>query len=59
MFPWLNRQRLDFFLPDYNIAIEYQGEQHFKPIKYFGGEKRFIDRIERDKKKINYVLKII
>ena len=51
MFPWLNRQRLDFFLPDYNIAIEYQGEQHFKPVKYFGGEKRFIDRIERDKKK--------
>ena len=23
----------DFYLPDYNICIEYDGEQHFKPIK--------------------------
>lgn len=23
------QQTLDFYLPDYNIAIEYQGEQHF------------------------------
>lgn len=51
MFPWLKMQRLDFYLPDYNIAIEYQGEQHFKPVKYFGGEKRFIDRKERDNRK--------
>lgn len=29
--------RLDFYLPDYNIAIEYQGEQHFKPIDFGGG----------------------
>lgn len=28
-FNWLGRQRLDFYLPDYNIAIECQGEQHF------------------------------
>lgn len=26
---WLNRQSLDFFLPDYDIAIECQGKQHF------------------------------
>ena len=26
----------DFFLPDYNILIEYQGTQHFYP-KTFGG----------------------
>ena len=24
-----NRQSLDFYLPDYNIAIECQGEQHY------------------------------
>ncbi len=53
MFEWLNKQRLDFYLPEYNLAIEYQGEQHFKPVKYFGGEKRFIDRIERDERKYN------
>ena len=28
-FDWLGHQSLDFYLPDYNIAIEYQGEQHF------------------------------
>lgn len=27
----------DFYLPDHNLCIEYQGEQHFKPIKRFGG----------------------
>jgi len=29
----------DFFLPELNICIEYDGLQHFKPIEYFGGEK--------------------
>jgi very-short-patch-repair endonuclease len=50
-FTWLGRQRLDFYLPDYNIAIECQGEQHFRPIKHFGGEKRFKDVLERDCRK--------
>ena len=50
-FKWLGKLRLDYYLVDYNIAIEYQGEQHFHPVKYFGGNKRFIDRIERDKRK--------
>jgi very-short-patch-repair endonuclease len=50
-FKWLGQLRLDFYLPDYNIAIEYQGEQHFHPVKHFGGEKRYRDRIERDARK--------
>lgn len=50
-FKWLGRQRLDFYLPDYEIAIEYQGEQHFHPVKYFGGEQRFKDRKKRDEVK--------
>lgn len=29
-FNWLGKQSLDFYLPEYNIAIECQGEQHFK-----------------------------
>lgn len=32
-FPWLKlkkQQYLDFYLPDYNIGIECQGEQHFQ-----------------------------
>lgn len=28
-FDWLGRQSLDFYLPQYNVAIEYQGRQHF------------------------------
>lgn len=28
-FDWLGRQSLDFYLSDYNVAIEYQGRQHF------------------------------
>ena len=35
-FEWLGRQRLDFYLPEYNSAIECQGIQHFKPVS-FGG----------------------
>lgn len=35
-FDWLGRQHLDFYLPKYNIAIECQGEQHYKPCT-FGG----------------------
>lgn len=27
-FPWLGRQEVDFFLPQYNVAIECQGKQH-------------------------------
>ena len=31
---WLNNQRLDFYLPKYNVAIECQGIQHFKPVSF-------------------------
>lgn len=37
-FKWLGRQSLDFYLPDYNIAIECQGKQHFEPVN-FGSKK--------------------
>jgi Zn finger protein HypA/HybF involved in hydrogenase expression len=30
----------DFYLPDYNLCIEFQGEQHYKPIKRWGGLKK-------------------
>ena len=36
-FVWLKNFELDFYLPEYNIAIECQGIQHFKPIELFGG----------------------
>ena len=30
----------DFYLPGLNIAIEYQGRQHYEAIEHFGGEKQ-------------------
>ena len=52
---WLKKLSLDFYLPDYNIAIECQGIQHFKPLKIFGGEEGFKSQIKRDelKKKLS------
>ena len=38
---WLGRQSLDFYLPEYSVAIECQGIQHFEPIEFFGGKKAF------------------
>ena len=49
--PWIGRQHLDFYLPEYKIAIECQGEQHFKPIDYFGGDIAFTKRQELDIRK--------
>ena len=46
-----HQQSLDFYLPDYNIAIECQGCQHFRPIKAFGGDETFKVTVERDKNK--------
>lgn len=48
--------KFDFYLPDYNLCIEYDGEQHFKPLKHFGGEKDLTERQENDKIKTNYCL---
>lgn len=54
-FVWLKYKtnlKLDFYLPDYNTAIECQGIQHFKPIEYFGGDTSFKKQVERDKVKM-------
>ena len=48
---FLNRQTLDIFIPSKNIAIEYQGRQHFMAIKKFGGEEGFKETSERDIRK--------
>lgn len=49
----------DFYLPDYNLLIEYQGEQHEKPIDFYGkgkkmAEKQFITQQEHDRRKRDY-----
>ena len=48
-FSWLNAQSLDFYLPEYNIAIECQGIQHFTG---WNKEKKNLDKtFSLDKKK--------
>jgi len=38
----------DFFLPELNTVIEYQGEQHYKKVKFFDDKNRFLkDEIKR------------
>lgn len=49
---WLGRQHLDIFIPSLRVAIEYQGEQHDKPVEYFGGVEAFKKTLSRDKKKM-------
>lgn len=46
----------DFFLPDYNILIEYQGAQHYDIIERFGGINGFILRQKHDQIKLKYCL---
>ena len=44
----------DFYLPDYNICIEYQGQQHYKVIEYFGNKDGFKKRKINDNIKKQY-----
>ena len=48
---FLRRQHYDVYMPELGIAIEYQGDQHFRPIDFFGGEAGFIETQKRDKRK--------
>lgn len=57
-FPWLKYKKplsLDFYLPDYDIVIECQGEQHFTKYRYGSeSDNRFQQRVLKDgiKKKL-------
>ena len=47
----------DFYLPDYNTCIEYQGQQHYTPLKFFGGQESFEYRQKCDQIKREYCKK--
>jgi len=49
-----NKLHYDFYLPKYNLHIEYQGEQHFAPVKHFGGEHKFSIQVKHDALKRKY-----
>ena len=46
----------DFYLPDYNLLIEYQGIQHKEPVIFFGGDKALRSQQARDRIKREYAL---
>ncbi len=48
---WLAPQHLDVYLPDRNIALEYQGLQHYEPVDFFGGEAQHRRQLELDERK--------
>lgn len=49
--PWLEGQRFDIYFSKYNIAVEYNGPQHYMPIEQFGGQEGFENTQARDKLK--------
>ena len=44
----INLLKFDFYLPNRNMCIEFDGMQHFKPIEFFGGECGYKETIKRD-----------
>lgn len=53
-----NRRPLpfDFYIKDYNLLIEFQGIEHYKPIPFFGGESSFEKRKILDEIKRQYAI---
>jgi hypothetical protein len=49
--PFLGLQSIDIHVPELNLAIEYQGQQHYEPIALFGGPEGFNLTRARDEKK--------
>ncbi len=44
----------DFYLPEHNTCIEFDGEQHFKIKEQWGGEQGLLDRQRKDTIKTEY-----
>lgn len=38
--------RFDFYLPQYNLFIEYDGRQHYEPVRFYG------DSVDEDKREL-------
>lgn len=46
------KKSIDIYFPKMKIAIEYQGNQHFIPVEYYGGEEYFNIVRKRDEDKL-------
>lgn len=49
---FLKGLELDIYMPNLALAIEYQGQQHYKPVKHWGGCKALNDLKKRDRRKV-------
>jgi hypothetical protein len=54
-----NKLRFDFYLPKYNLCIEFDGRQHYISNVFFGGENRlnktkFNDEIKNERVELIY-----
>lgn len=65
-FSWLynkktkGKQHIDIFITDdkaFTLAVEYDGEYHFKPVKYFGGKKKIKYTKSMDQRKTRLIKK--
>ena len=48
--------KFDFYLPDYNTCIEYDGEQHFKKFRFENDNTNLNERILKDEIKNKYCI---
>ncbi len=48
---WLEGLELDIYVPDIKLGFEYQGIQHFQPIKHWGGKEKLKIQKEHDARK--------
>lgn len=46
--------RYDFYIPKFNLLIEFQGQQHYYPVNIFGGKEHFEIQKEHDYMKYKY-----
>ena len=49
---WLEGLELDIYIPTLRVAFEYQGQQHFHPIKHWGGQAALKMLQARDARKV-------
>lgn len=45
---WLERQSLDAYVPSIKVGFEYQGQQHYESVEFFGGQEALEHRAEND-----------
>lgn len=48
---WLDGLEIDIYIENLKIGFEYQGQQHYIPVKHWGGKKKLSVQQEHDKRK--------